>query len=98
MTENQYRAKLIKKLKAQFPGCVVLKNDPSQIQGIPDLLILWEDNWAALEIKIEEGAERQPNQEYYVGKMDDMSYAAFIHPDNEAEVLHELQLAFGIGR
>jgi hypothetical protein len=48
MTENQYQAKLIKKIKARFPGCVVLKNDPIYQQGVPDLIVLWKDFWASL--------------------------------------------------
>ena len=40
MLENKFQANLIKELKARFPDCIVMKNDPTYIQGIPDLLVL----------------------------------------------------------
>lgn len=90
MRENQFQAQLIKKLKSMFPGSVIMKNDPNYIQGIPDLIILFRNRWAALEVKGSEFAKHQPNQEYFVDKMDDMSFADFIYPENEEEVLKEL--------
>ena len=98
MNESAYQSKLIKKIKNLLPGCIVLKNDSSYIQGIPDLTVLYEDRWGTLEIKIDVDADVQPNQEYYVEKMSDMSFSAFIHPGNEAEVLHGLQKALGLAR
>lgn len=90
MRENQFQAQLIKKLKSMFPGSVIMKNDPNYIQGIPDLIILFRHRWAALEVKASEDAKHQPNQEYYVEKMDDMSFAEFIYPENEEKVLQDL--------
>lgn len=94
MTENRYQAKLIKKLKERFPGCVILKNDSGYKQGILDLTILWRKYWASLEVKPSATAPKQPNQEYYVEKLDEMSFAAFIYPENEEEVLSALEQAF----
>lgn len=94
MTENQYQAKLIKKLKTMFPGCEIIKNDVLYKQGFPDLLILWNKFWAILEVKISNRADRQPNQDYYVNRLDGMSFAAYISPENEKEVLCALQQAF----
>jgi hypothetical protein len=94
MTEATYQGSLIRKLKRKFPGCVVLKNDSAYIQGIPDLTLLWGRHWATLEVKLDEKAARQPNQEYYVTQMNDMSFSAFICPANEGEVLFALQEAF----
>ena len=74
MLESQFQSKLIKELKKLFPGCIVMKSDSGYLQGIPDLLILFNDKWAALECKQHAGAKKQPNQEYYVGKMDEMSF------------------------
>lgn len=93
--ENEYQAKLIQKLKAKFVGCVVIKLDANYIQGLPDLLILYRERWAALECKRDRTASKQPNQEYYVELMNSMSFARFIFPENEEEVLNELQQAFG---
>ena len=91
--ESQFQNKLIHKLKDRFPGCVVMKNDPTYIQGIPDLIILHNDKWAALECKRTKSASHRPNQDYYVGKLNDMSYASFVYPENEQEVLDELEQA-----
>ena len=89
--ERDFQAKLIKELKMIFPGCIIMKNDSSYIQGIPDLIILFEDKWAALEVKKSATASHRPNQEYYVELMDEMSFAKFIYPENKEEVLYELQ-------
>ena len=94
MLERNFQANLIQKLKQMFPGCIVMKNDASYKQGIPDLLVLYRDRWASLECKKSAGTKRQPNQEYYVGRMNEMSFSRFISPENEEEVLHELQQAF----
>jgi len=94
VTENVYQAKLIRKLKRMFPGCEVLKNDPQYVQGILDLTIFWGPLWAMLEVKASATARERPNQDYYVRQMNDMSFAAFIYPENEEEVLTALQEAF----
>lgn len=89
--ERDFQAKLIKELKQMFKGCIIMKNDPTYIQGIPDLIILYKDKWAALEVKKSSVASHRPNQEYYVDLMDRMSYASFIYPENKEDVLYELQ-------
>lgn len=94
MRENQYQAQLIKRIKDRFPGCVVLKNDSALIQGIPDLTVLWYRMYAVLEVKTHADADHQPNQDYYVDLFDEMSFAAFIFPENEEAVLNELEKEF----
>jgi hypothetical protein len=94
MLENKFQANLVKELKNQYPGCIVMKNDSSYIQGIPDLLVLYKNRWASLECKKTANARKQPNQEYYVGLMDEMSFSRFICPENKEEVLGELQQVF----
>lgn len=91
--ESKFQSDLIKDLKDRFPGCEVLKNDPNYIQGFPDLLILHESKWAALEVKRSDSSDQQPNQDYYVGKLNGMSYASFVSPENKEEVFSELQQA-----
>jgi hypothetical protein len=98
VAENAYQAKLIRKLKKMFPGIVILKNDSSYIQGMLDLTLLYQDRWATLEVKAHEGAAEQPNQRHYQRLMDDMSFSAFIYPENEEEVLTALQEAFSSRR
>ena len=96
--ESDFQAQLIKDLNAMFQGCIVLKNDPNYIQGFPDLLILYKNKWAVLETKRYSDAVRQPNQEYYVERLDKMSFAEFIYPENKEQVLYELQQAFRSSR
>ena len=90
MLEKTFQGKLIKELKKRFEGCIVLKTDPTYIQGLPDLLILYKDRWAALEVKKSLKAKHQPNQDYYVKLMNKMSFASFISPEVKEEVLNEL--------
>lgn len=91
--ENAYQGELIKKIRARIPGCTVLKNDPNYLQGIPDLLILYKDRWAMLEVKKSKGEKHQPNQDYYINKFGEWVYTSFIFPENEEVVLNELQRA-----
>ena len=94
MLENRFKTNLIGELEDMFPGCIITHLDPNEIQGIPDLLILYEDKWAVLEGKKSANEPHRPNQDYYVEKMNRMSFAAFIYPENKEEVLYELQKAF----
>ena len=94
MRESKFQADLKKDLKEMFPGSIITKLDANDIQGIPDLLILYKDKWATLECKRGSKASKQPNQEYYVDKMDKMSFSRFINPSNKEEVLHDLQQTF----
>ena len=92
--EKDFQKNLIKEIKDILPGSIVLKNDPNYIQGFPDLLVLHKNKWAALECKKDFKADKQPNQNYYIDKLEKMSYASFISPENKEEVLNELQQAF----
>ena len=92
--ERNFQADLIKRLKNLFEGCLVMKTDPNYIQGFPDLLILYKNKWASLECKRSDKSIRQPNQEYYVELLNNMSFSSFISPDNIEEVLDELQQTF----
>lgn len=94
MLERDYQKRVITRLKATFPGCIVMKNDAQLKQGIPDLLVLYFNKWAALEVKNSVSAHHQPNQDYNVERMDKMSYASFIYPENEDEVFKELEEVF----
>jgi len=90
--ESGFQDRLIGSIKKLFPECMVFKMD--QRQGIPDLLVLYRDKWASLECKRSAGAKHQPNQDYYVGKMDEMSFSRFVSPENKEEVLNELRQIF----
>lgn len=94
MLENRFKTKLVSELKEMFPGCLIFHLDPVEHQGMPDLLILYKDKWAALEGKKNSQASHRPNQDYWVEQMNKMSFAAFIFPENKEDVLYELQQAF----
>lgn len=90
--ESGFQDKLRDEIKKRFPGCMIFKMD--QIQGIPDMLILFKDKWAFIENKKSAKAKRQPNQEYYVELLNDMSFARFACPENKDKVLEELSTYF----
>ena len=92
--ESKFQKELIDEIKREYPGCIVLKNDPDYIQGFPDWTILWEDKWAVLEAKRAKNSRKQPNQEHYVEKLDGMSFSRFVYPENKEEVLNELRKTF----
>ena len=94
MNENKFQANLLKEIKKRFSGCLVMKLDSSYIQGIPDLLVLYNKHWATLECKKSEVSAVRPNQRYYVKLMNEMSFSRFICPENMEVVLYELQQAF----
>ena len=96
--ESKFQKEFIDRVKDRYPGSIALKNDSSYIQGFPDWTILYKDKWAVLEAKRSKNAKKQPNQPYYVDKMNEMSFAAFIYPENKEEVLHDLQQAFSARR
>lgn len=94
MLENKFKTELKNDIETRFPGSMVFHLDPTEKQGIPDLVILYENKWAALEGKKEKDASHRPNQDYYVDLMNKMSFARFIYPENKEEVLNELERSF----
>lgn len=94
MDEKYFQRKLIKELNLRYPDCIVLKNDAGYKQGIPDLTIFFKDKWATLEVKASAKASHRPNQDLRVEKMNEMSFSAFIFPENKEEVLNELDRHF----
>lgn len=97
-SESAIQAAIIKELEEQYPGAVVLKTDPSYIQGFPDLLFLQNSFWAALEVKRAQFSAHRPNQEYWVDRLDQLSFSRFIYPSNLDRVLNELNDALGWNR
>ena len=95
--ESKFQHDLIKDIKNRLPGCYVLKNDAGYLQGVPDLLVLYGDKWGTLECKRSEDASHQPNQDYHVRQMDQMSFSRFIFPENKEEVLNEMVSALRPG-
>lgn len=96
MLEAEYRTELTKRLKKRFPESEIVATDPKRRQGILDILILIGCRWAMLELKRSRNARHRPNQDYYVDRYNNMSFAAFICPENEEQVLDDLQQTLGI--
>ena len=94
MLENKFKQNLVKEIKEFLPGSMVLHMDPNEIQGIPDLLVLYGDQWAALEGNKSHNVSHRPNQDYYVEKMNEMGFASFIFPENKDKVLAEMKEYF----
>lgn len=92
--ESSFQSKLIREIKETFDGCLVMKLDSSYLQGIPDLLVLHKDKWAVLECKRSADAPHRPNQDYYVGMLDRMSFSRFVYPENKDEVMEALRKEF----
>lgn len=97
MLEGPYKTRLTKKIRKRMPHAIVLRLDANHLQGVPDILILLGPCWGALEGKASPSSPVQPNQPYYVHLMNEMSFAAFIDPSNEEEVLRDLQQALERG-
>lgn len=98
---NGFKTRFIKRIKRECPFAVVLLTDPGYLQGVPDILVLVEDYWFCFEVKAAKGSRRQPNQTWWVDKLDDMSFARFVYPENEEEVILGFQRALesrGIAR
>ena len=89
--ESKFQKQLVETIESKFPGCFVMKNDSSYIQGIPDLTVLYKDRWGMLEVKKSASANHRPNQDYYVAQMNHDSFAAFIYPENKDYILDALQ-------
>ena len=93
MLESKFKTKLIKEIRVRLPGSFVFHLDPSERQGVPDLIVLYKDKWAVLEGKRKSKATHQPNQDFYVWLFNEMSFARIIFPENAKEVLDEMERA-----
>jgi len=93
-TEKQFRSKLIGEIKKEYPGAVILNTHPSNIQGFPDLLVLYGPNWVALEVKKSATSRRGPNQIYWVDYLDRLSYANVVYPENIGDTLYGIHQTF----
>lgn len=93
MLESDFQQLVISEIVEMFPDVVYFKNDPNYLQGNLDWTFLNGSKWAMLEIKASRNSRKRPNQPYYVRLYNEMSYAAFVYPENKDQVLHELQSA-----
>lgn len=93
--ESDFQAKVIKDLKAM--GLAVVKNQagPGVPTGFPDLTAFGEGIYFCLECKASARAKKQPRQDYWVNKLNEWSYAAFIYPTNWEKVKAEIKYMVG---
>lgn len=96
MLESKFQTSLIKEVKSRYPGAICIKNDANYLQGVPDWTIFFNDRYALLEVKKSENEEPRPNQPYYVELFGEMSFAAFVYPENKDEILNRLDVHFGV--
>jgi len=95
--EGKFKAKLIEKLEERYPDFIITKLEADLKNGIPDIVILGDKKrWATLEAKKNKEEVTKPRrnkkaQDYYVSKMGKMGYSSYVYPENEEEVLSELE-------
>lgn len=88
--ERVYQPTVIKRLKAEFPGGIVMKNDAGYRQGYPDLIFTYGKT-IHLETKRDVNASFRPNQQYYINLINEQGgFARSIRPENEDEVFKEI--------
>ena len=92
--ESKFERDFKDRLNIRFPGGFFIKGNSAMRQGFPDRMFLYGSHWAALEFKVDSDFEE--NQEYYIEKLGEMSYAAVVTPSNADEVLDEMESAFGV--
>ena len=92
--EGKFQDDLITHLNERFPGCFVLVKPGYYVQGFPDLLVLYKNHWAALEVKKSLNADYEPNQEWWIAELDTFGFASMICPENCKEILDEVQRSF----
>jgi len=95
--ESEFQSKLVVDLGKLIPGCLVLLKPGYYVQGFPDLMVLYKNQWAALECKASASSVYQPNQEWWIGELDSMGFASMICPENRQEILDEVLRSFGLG-
>jgi len=94
MLEATFKARFIERLRCRLRGVDLDIIHNTTGNSKPDLIILGSPNWAALEFKKTARSKTRPNQPYHVERMNAKSYARFVYPTIEEEVLDELEELF----
>lgn len=92
--ESKFQSELKADLEKLLPDCVVLVKPGFTLLGFPDLLILYKNQWAALECKRSIDEVYQPGQEWWIAELDGMGFASMICPENRKEILDEVLRSF----
>lgn len=99
--ESEFQSKLVKELQELIPDCLVLVKPGFYIGGFPDLMVLYKNQWVALECKRKKPTradDYEPNQEWWLAQLDEMGFASVIYPENRKEILDEIFRTFGLSR
>lgn len=92
MRESAFERRVVSDIKSWNDNVLVLKNNASMIQGIPDRTVYFADKFAMLEFKKSKDAKHQPNQDWYIDKINSNGgFARFIYPENEEKTLADLK-------
>lgn len=88
--EADFQKTIIKWLRAK--GCLVIKyqQNATTRASIPDIIFLKEGFWGAIEVKKSKTSKFQPGQKEMVSKMNEMSWAKVVWPENWKETQKEL--------
>ena len=88
--EKDFQKTIIKWLRAK--GCLVIKyqQNATTRASIPDIIFLKEGFWGAIEVKKSKTSKFQPGQKEMVTKMNEMSWAKVVWPENWKETQKEL--------
>ena len=99
--EAQFKKRFIDRFKNRMDELEIpleVEQQKSNRRSWLDTIFLGPCVWAMLEFKKDEDANHQPNQDYYVDKLNRMCYAAFVSPENEEMVFNEMEELFKLGR
>lgn len=88
--ESRFQHEVIQELEERLPGCVVMKNATGLKDGFPDISVYHGSRWAMLECKRSEGESHRPNQDWWVDRLNEMSFASFIYPENRQVVMQQV--------
>lgn len=94
--EREFEKDFMEDLDEVLPNGHWIKGNSQMQQGIPDRMFLHGEHWAMLEFKRETDSAKQENQDWFIEKFNNMSYAKIVTPENAQEVIDEIQATFGV--
>lgn len=95
MLESKFKTRLRNRIEKEFPGAIVMHTNPVERRGAPDLVVLYKDKWVALEGKQESKSSHRPLQDYRVEEWNKLSFARFVEPSNEQDVIDDMHAYLG---
>lgn len=89
--ERELQKTIIRWLRSK--KCIVLKyqQNATTRSGVPDLVFLKDGFWGAIEVKRCKTAKYRPGQKEMIARMNEMSWAKAVWPENWADTRAELE-------